>query len=98
MDCRLWVFASWADCRLPGNSVHPLSLSERQALQASRPPALVTDAEPLAMDIIVADRRVEPPPLKWSDSKYGFAPEEDWIWVRDTSLKRSLRSCVRWMF
>ena len=40
----------------------------------------------------------EPPPLKWSDSKYGFSSEEDWIWARDTSLKRSSRSYVRWMF
>jgi MFS family permease len=38
----------------------------------------------------------EPPPLKWSDSKYGFSSEEDWIWARDTSLKRSSRSCGRW--
>ena len=38
----------------------------------------------------------DPPPLKWSDSKYGFRPEEDLGWQgRDTSLKRLLR--VRWM-
>src|SRR5439155_5941411 len=39
-----------------------------------------------------------PPPMKWSDSKYGFAIEEDCKWRgRDTSLKRSLRSCGRLM-
>ncbi|HUW73797.1 MAG TPA: AraC family transcriptional regulator ligand-binding domain-containing protein [Methyloceanibacter sp.] len=43
-------------------------------------------------------RLSDPPPLKWSDSKYGFRPEEDLGWQgRDTSRKRLLRSCVRWM-
>ena len=40
----------------------------------------------------------DPPPMKWSDSKYGFCPEEDWNGGRYTSRKRSLRSCVRLMF
>ena len=40
----------------------------------------------------------DPPPLKWSDSKYGFRPEEDLGWQgRDTSRKRLLRSYARWM-
>jgi adenine-specific DNA-methyltransferase len=41
---------------------------------------------------------LDPPPLKWSDSKYGFRPEEDLGWQgKYTSRKRLLRSCVRWM-
>jgi len=40
----------------------------------------------------------DPPPLKWSDSKYGFRPEKDLGWQgRDTSRKRLLRSFVRLM-
>jgi hypothetical protein len=44
--------------------------------------------------VITAD----PPPLKWSDSEYGFWLEEDQEWEgRDTSLKRSSPSCARLM-
>jgi hypothetical protein len=40
----------------------------------------------------------DPPTLKWSDSRYGFWPEEDRKWhARDTSPKRSSRSCGRLM-
>ena len=45
-------FASCADCRLPGSSGHPSSLSERNGLQAPQPPALVTVEPPLAADIV----------------------------------------------
>lgn len=41
----------------------------------------------------------DPPPVKWSDSKYGFLPEEDRHGERrDTRQKRSSRSYVRWTF
>ena len=48
----------------------------------------------------VRDREIgfEPPPLKWSDLKYVFWHQGGPICRgRDTSLKRSSRSCGRWM-
>jgi hypothetical protein len=45
-------FPSCADCRLPGSSGHPSSLSERNGLQAPHPPALATVEAPLAADIV----------------------------------------------
>jgi hypothetical protein len=39
-----------------------------------------------------------PPPMKWSDSKYGFATEEGLQWRRNTNRKRLSRSYGRLMF
>ena len=64
-------FASRADCRLPGSSGHPSSLSERNGLQAPQPPALVTVEAPLAADILgCPDERVNdgPPDGRFWDS------------------------------
>ena len=41
---------------------------------------------------------VDPPPMKWSDSKYGICHRGGLQWRRSTSRKRSLRSCGRLMF
>ena len=41
---------------------------------------------------------IDPPPMKWSDSKYGICHRGGLQWRRSTSRKRSLRSCGRLMF
>jgi len=35
-----------------------------------------------------AQARCDPPPMKWSDSKYGFATEEDWHGKEETQTGR----------
>jgi len=45
-------------------------------------------------------KEVDPPPLEWSILNYGFRAERGsprWV-RRDTSPRRLLRSCARWMF
>jgi len=52
-----------------GGIAQPISGERRNGRQ----PLLLLTCPPL----IILSRVVDPPPMKWSDSKYGFLPEED---------------------
>jgi len=72
-----------------------IALAGANNMTSGRPSAVLNDTQCQAVWTLASPNgATDPPPLKWSDSKYGFRPEEDCDAEEETPSRRDCREAA----